>query len=92
MLDIPLVLADMCCYHHYYYGYHHYYCYCYRRFLSIPLRPEGTEGWTEDQLQALVTRDSIVGVALAKTPAQLKKEGGTFFPKKEGYKGRFIYQ
>ncbi|KAL3155266.1 hypothetical protein ABBQ32_013196 [Trebouxia sp. C0010 RCD-2024] len=62
------------------------------RFLSIPVRPEGTEGWTEDQLQALVTRDSIVGVALPKTPAQLKKEGGTFFPKSEGYKGRFIYQ
>ncbi|KAA6418792.1 MAG: nitrile hydratase subunit alpha [Trebouxia sp. A1-2] len=62
------------------------------RFLSIPLRPEGTEGWTEDQLQALVTRDSIVGVGLPKTPEQLKKEGGTFFPKSEGYKGRFIYQ
>lgn len=62
------------------------------RFLSIPLRPAGTEGWTEDQLQALVTRDSIVGVGLPKTPEQLKKEGGTFFPKSEGYKGRFIYQ
>ena len=34
------------------------------RFLSIPLRPEGTEGWSEEKLQALVTRDSIIGVGI----------------------------
>ena len=34
------------------------------RFLSIPLRPEGTEGWSEEKLQALVTRDSIIGVSI----------------------------
>lgn len=29
----------------------------------MPLRPEGTEGWPEAALVALVTRDSIVGVS-----------------------------
>ena len=33
------------------------------RYLVIPRRPEGTEGWTEDQLAAIVTRDTMVGVA-----------------------------
>lgn len=32
------------------------------RYLVIPRRPEGTDGWTEDQLAAIVTRDSMVGV------------------------------
>ena len=31
------------------------------RFIKIPLRPAGTEDWTEDQLQALVTRDAVIG-------------------------------
>lgn len=34
------------------------------RWMVLPLRPEGTEGWTEDQLTAIVTRDHLVGVAL----------------------------
>jgi hypothetical protein len=34
------------------------------RWMVLPLRPEGTEGWTEDQLTALVTRDHLVGVSL----------------------------
>lgn len=34
------------------------------RYLVLPLRPPGTEGWSEDQLAALVTRDSMIGVAL----------------------------
>lgn len=54
------------------------------RFIKIPLRPTGTEGWSEDQLQALVTRDSIIGVRHPKTPEQLRAEGGTFHPKSEG--------
>ena len=33
------------------------------RYLVLPERPAGTEGLTEDQLAALVTRDSMVGVA-----------------------------
>lgn len=38
------------------------------RYLVMPMRPAGTEGWTEDQLAALVTRDSMIGVSLAGTP------------------------
>jgi nitrile hydratase len=33
------------------------------RYLVLPERPEGTEGMSEEALQALVTRDSMVGVA-----------------------------
>ena len=33
------------------------------RYLVLPRRPEGTEGWSEDQLAAIVTRDTMVGVA-----------------------------
>ena len=34
------------------------------RYLVLPERPAGTEGWSEEQLAALVTRDSMIGVAL----------------------------
>jgi len=34
------------------------------RFLVLPVRPDGTEGWTEDQLTEIVTRDCLIGVAL----------------------------
>ena len=33
------------------------------RYLVLPERPAGTEGWSEDQLAALVTRDAMIGVA-----------------------------
>jgi nitrile hydratase alpha subunit len=33
------------------------------RYLVLPRRPEGTEGWGEDRLAAIVTRDCMVGVA-----------------------------
>ncbi len=36
------------------------------RFLVLPMRPHGTEGWSEERLAALVTRDSMVGTGLAK--------------------------
>lgn len=36
------------------------------RYVVIPRRPEGTDGLTEDQLAALVTRDSMIGTGLAK--------------------------
>ena len=39
------------------------------RYLVIPMRPEGTEGFSEDQLADLVSRDSMIGTALATTPA-----------------------
>ena len=32
------------------------------RYLVLPERPAGTEGWSEDRLAALVTRDSMIGV------------------------------
>lgn len=37
------------------------------RFIVLPLRPDGTEGWTEEQLAAVVTRESMIGVALVTT-------------------------
>jgi nitrile hydratase len=30
------------------------------------MRPAGTEGWSEEQLLPLVTRDSLIGVAIAR--------------------------
>jgi nitrile hydratase subunit alpha len=38
------------------------------RFLVLPMRPEGTDGWSEEQLAQLVTRDSMVGTGLPKKP------------------------
>ena len=38
------------------------------RYLVIPQRPDGTEGWSEDALADLVSRDSMIGVALARAP------------------------
>jgi len=34
------------------------------RYLVLPARPAGTEGWSEEQLAALVTRDTMIGVAV----------------------------
>ncbi len=39
------------------------------RYLVIPMRPEGTEGMSEDELAELVTRDSMIGTGLARQPA-----------------------
>ena len=38
------------------------------RYLVVPMRPEGTEGWSEEDLAALVTRDSMIGTGLASRP------------------------
>jgi len=32
------------------------------RYIVLPMRPAGTEGWSEERLAALVTRDSLIGV------------------------------
>ena len=40
------------------------------RFLVLPMRPEGTQGWSEEQLARLVTRDSMVGTGLPQTPEE----------------------
>jgi nitrile hydratase len=42
------------------------------RFLVLPMRPEGTEGWSEEQLAEIVTRDSMIGTGLPKTPEEMK--------------------
>jgi thiocyanate hydrolase subunit gamma len=34
------------------------------RFMVMPMRPGGTEDWSEEQLAAIVTRDTMIGVAL----------------------------
>jgi len=39
------------------------------RFLVVPMRPAGTDGWSEERLAELVTRDSMVGTGLPKAPA-----------------------
>ena len=41
------------------------------RYVVVPLRPAGTEGWSEAQLAKLVTRDSMVGTGLAKKPSEV---------------------
>ena len=38
------------------------------RYMVLPARPAGTEGWDEERLAALVTRDCMIGVALPKQP------------------------
>jgi nitrile hydratase subunit alpha len=38
------------------------------RYLVLPMRPEGTEGWSEEKLAELVTRDSMIGTGLPKQP------------------------
>ncbi|WP_341898851.1 nitrile hydratase subunit alpha [Ferrovibrio terrae] len=39
------------------------------RYLVLPERPAGTDGWSEEQLAGLVTRDSMIGTGLARVPA-----------------------
>lgn len=43
------------------------------RYLVIPERPDGTDGWTEEQLESLVTRNSMIGVETAKSPDAAKE-------------------
>src|SRR5271166_2786100 len=38
------------------------------RYLVVPMRPSGTEGWSEERLAALVTRDSMIGTGLPLNP------------------------
>ena len=39
------------------------------RYLVLPARPAGTEGWSEERLAALVTRDTMIGTAVPAAPA-----------------------
>ncbi|QIE45338.1 nitrile hydratase subunit alpha [Pseudohalocynthiibacter aestuariivivens] len=38
------------------------------RYIVLPARPKGTDGMDADALAALVTRDSMIGAGLARTP------------------------
>ncbi|MCO4055549.1 MAG: nitrile hydratase subunit alpha [Bosea sp.] len=40
------------------------------RYLVIPQRPEGTDGWSQERLAGLVTRDSMIGTGLAMAPGE----------------------
>jgi nitrile hydratase len=35
-----------------------------RRYLVLPMRPAGTEGWSEERLAGIVTRDAMIGTGL----------------------------
>ena len=38
------------------------------RYMVLPMRPSGTEAWSEERLATLVTRNAMIGVAVAKEP------------------------
>ena len=40
------------------------------RYIVLPMRPAGTEGWSEEKLADLVTRDSMIGTGLPKQPGE----------------------
>jgi nitrile hydratase len=40
------------------------------RYIVLPMRPAGTEGWSTEQLAALVTRNSMIGTGLALYPGE----------------------
>jgi nitrile hydratase subunit alpha len=40
------------------------------RYLVLPMRPEGTEGWSEERLAGIVTRDCMVGTAVPAVAAE----------------------
>jgi nitrile hydratase subunit alpha len=42
------------------------------RYLVLPMRPAGTEGWTQEKLATLVTRDSMIGTGLPLLPTQVE--------------------
>ena len=46
------------------------------RFIVVPLRPRGTDGWSEERLAGLVTRNSMVGTGLALDPSQEATKSG----------------
>lgn len=45
------------------------------RYLVVPMRPAGTEGWSEDRLATLVSRDSMIGTGLARPAAAAAEPG-----------------
>jgi nitrile hydratase len=45
------------------------------RYMVLPERPAGTGGMTEEELATLVTRDSMIGVAIANSPVEAGAAG-----------------
>lgn len=43
------------------------------RYLVVPMQPAGTDGWTEDELARLVTRDSMIGTGLPRRPEDVTR-------------------
>jgi nitrile hydratase len=41
------------------------------RFIVVPLRPAGTDGWSDERLARLVTRDCMIGTGLPKRPEEI---------------------
>ena len=41
------------------------------RFIVLPMRPAGTDGWSEAKLASLVTRDSMVGTGFPKSAGEV---------------------
>ena len=46
------------------------------RYLVLPMRPAGTDGMSEEELAVLVTRDSMIGTAVAMTPGEAAEANG----------------
>ncbi len=44
------------------------------RYLVLPMRPEGTESWSEERLAAIVSRDSMVGTAVPRVEARAEPQ------------------
>jgi nitrile hydratase len=44
------------------------------RYLVLPRRPDGTDGWSEERLAALVTRDAMIGTAIPEAPHKAAAE------------------
>ena len=41
------------------------------RYLVVPMRPAGTEGWSESRLATLITRDCMIGAGVPKKPSEV---------------------
>lgn len=44
------------------------------RYLVLPMRPAGTDGWSEERLASLVTRDAMIGTAVPRAPERVAAE------------------
>jgi nitrile hydratase len=42
------------------------------RFIVLPMRPDGTEGWSEERLAGLVTRDAMIGTGVPKRADEVR--------------------